>query len=164
MSIIVDIEEALKDRLAADIEGVAALTKVMVKADGSQVTVPIRIESYPKQPSEQILIALASSGAVVVRYTGSSYSSRRDVAGVISVQDRTMRYEVLVFSDTLQARDTGSGIYELLDLVALRLIGHKPDCCIDGIELERDDYVEERKGSWTYGILLTVKSQIEGVA
>ena len=163
MSSIVAIEEAIKDRLGAEIEGVPALVKLMPQLDGSLIDVPIRIESYPKQPSEQILIALAASGAVVVRYTGSAYSTRRDVAGTISVQDRTMRYEVLVFSDTLQARDTGSGIYELLDLVALRLIGHKPDCCIDGIELERDDYVEERKGSWTYGILLTVKTQIEGV-
>jgi hypothetical protein len=162
MSIIVAIEEALKDRLAADIQGLAALEKVMAKPDGSQVTVPIRIESYPKQPSEQILLALASSGAVVVRYTGSGYSPRRDV-GTVSVQDRTMRYEVLVFSDTLQARDTGSGIYQLLDLVALRLIGHKPAGCVDGIELERDDYVEERKGSWTYGILITLKTQIQGV-
>ena len=68
---ITDIEDAIKARLSAVITGVPNLVKVMPKADGSTVDVPVRIESYPRQPSEQTLVALASSGAVVVRYTGS---------------------------------------------------------------------------------------------
>ncbi len=157
---ITRIEESIKTRLGAVITGVPNLVKVMPKTDGSTVEVPVKIDSYPRQPSEQILVSLASSGAVVVRYTGSKYLAKR-VVGSITVQDRTMMYECLVFSDSLQARDTGTGIYELLDLAALRLIGYKPDGAVDGIELVQDDYVEERKGSWTYGILVSVKTQIQ---
>lgn len=163
MSAIVEIEDALKDRLAATIEGVPDLVRMMRKADGSLESVPVKIESYPKQPSEQLLLTLAESGSVVVRYTGSKYSVRRDV-GLVSVQDREMVYEVLVFSKSLQDRNSGTGIYELLDLVGLRLIGHKPGGCVDGVELLQDDYLEERKGSWTYGLLVSVKTQIERVS
>ncbi len=158
MSVIVDIEEALKDRLGATIAGVPALVRLMRKTDNSVEAVPVKIESYPKQPSDQLLLTLAESGAVVVRYTGSTYSARRDV-GAVSVQDRVMVYEVLVFSKSLQDRNSGAGIYELLDLCALRVIGYKPAGCVDGIELIRDDYVEEQKGSWTYGLLFSVKTQ-----
>ncbi|NMW18035.1 MAG: hypothetical protein HKK66_03215 [Chlorobiaceae bacterium] len=162
-SVIDDIEGALKSRLQEEITGLPALVKTLQKPDGTTVDVPVKVESYPRQPSEQLLVTLATSGALVVRYTGSKYSRKREVCG-ITVQDRTMGYEVLVFSDSLLARDTGAGIYELLDLAALRLIGFLPDGCVDGVELERDDYVEERKGAWTYGILLSVKTQTRRVA
>jgi Gp37 protein len=162
VSVIVDIEDALKDRLAATIAGVPDLVRQMRKADGTLEAVPVRIESYPKQPSEQLLLTLAESGAVVLKYTGSKYSARRDV-GTVSVQDREMVYDVLIFSKSLQDRNSGSGIYELLDLAALRLIGYKPAGCVDGVELLQDDCMEERKGSWTYGLLVSVKTQIERV-
>ena len=162
-SLITDIEESIKARLGAEITDVPPLVKIMRKLDNSTVEVPVRIESYPRNPSEQVLITLATSGAIVVRYTGSKYSAKREVCG-ITVQDRTMVYEVLVFSESLQVRDTGSGIYELLDLSGLRLIGYKPEGCVDSIELVQDDYVEERKGFWTYGILVCVKTQIEKVS
>ena len=163
MSTIVEVEEALKARLSATIEGVPDLVRQMRKTDGTLEAVPVKIESYPKQPSEQLLLTLAESGAVVFKYTGSKYSVRRDV-GTVSVQDREMVYDVLIFSKSLQDRNSGSGIYELLDLVALRLIGYKPSVCVDGVELLRDDCMEERKGAWTYGLLVSVKTQIVRVA
>ncbi len=160
MSIIVDVEEALKDRLAAEIEGVPALVKIMPVLDGDPVVAPVRVESYPSNPSEQLLLQLATAGAVVVRYAGSKYGSKR-VAGSIVVQDRTLTYEVQVFSRSLAARDSGAGIYELLDLCALRLIGFLPESCVDGVELVQDDFVTEVKGAWAYGLLVSVKAQIQ---
>ena len=158
---ITEIEEALKSRLMAEIVGLPDLVKSMRMQDGSLSDVPVKVESYPRQPSEQMLISLANTGALVVRYTGSKYGERRSCCCVV-VQDRVMVFEVLVFSESLQARDTGSGIYSLLDIAALRLIGYKPGGCVDGVELLQDDYVEERKGAWSYGLLVSVKTQIEG--
>jgi len=160
VSVIVAIEEAIKDRLQAEIEGVPELIKMMPVLDGDPIVAPVRVESYPSNPSEQLLLQLAQTGAVVVRYVGSKYGSKR-VAGSIVVQDRTMSYEVQIFSRSLAARDSGSGIYELLDICALRLIGFLPAGCVDGGELVQDDFVTEVKGAWAYGIVVNFSSQVE---
>jgi hypothetical protein len=158
--VIVEIEESIKYRLQAEIDGVPALIKMMPVLEGDPVVAPVRVESYPSNPSEQLLLQLAQTGAVVVRYVGSKYGSKR-VAGSIVVQDRTMSYEVQIFSRSLAARDSGSGIYELLDICALRLIGFLPAGCVDGGELVRDDFVTEVKGAWAYGIVVNFSSQVE---
>lgn len=159
MSVIVEIEEAIKGRLRAELDGVPALVRMMPVLDGDPVEVPVKVESYPSSPSEQLLLQLAQTGAVVVRYMGSRYGSKR-VVGAIVVQDRTMSYEVQIFSRSLAARDSGSGIYELLDICALRLIGFLPAGAVDGGVLVQDDFVAEVKGAWAYGIVVSFASQI----
>jgi len=158
---IVAIEESIKARLQAEIAGVPALVKLMPVVEGSAVEAPVKVESYPSNPSEQLLNTLASTGAVVVRYVGSKYGDRRDVGSII-VQDRTMSYEVQVFSKSLQAGNSGGGIYELLDICALRLIGYKPNVAgvVDGGVLVQDDYVTEVKGAWAYGLMVSFNAQI----
>ena len=157
---ITHIEESIKSRLGAEIEGVPALVKQMPVIDGSVVEAPVKVESYPSNPSEQLMLQLAQTGAVVVRYVGSKYGAKR-IAGLITVQDRTMSYEVQVFSRSLQARDSGVGIYELLDICVLRLIGFLPSGCVDGGELVQDDIIGEVNGAWAYGFIVNFTTQIQ---
>ncbi len=161
MTTIKQIEDAVKVRLSAEITGITPLQKAMRKPDGTVEMVPVKVESYPKNPNEQTLLMLAESGAIVVRYAGSKFGVRREVCS-LSVQDRTMFFDVLVFSKSLR-EDGGAGIYELLDGVALRLTGFLPAGAVDGIELVQDESIEERKGAWSYGLLVSVKTQIERV-
>jgi hypothetical protein len=155
---IAAIEQALKDRLLEDIDGIDQLVKLVTKPDGTKVEVPVQVKSYPRKPSEQTLKTLSSAGAVLVRYAGSKYGKSRKGSGWI-VQDREMIFEVLCISDSLLAEDAHVGIYALLDNCGDRLIDYQPTGSVAGIELVQDDYLSERSGSWEYGILVSVKTQ-----
>lgn len=164
MGQIADIEQALIDRLRAEIEGVDPLVKSLAGPDGSVVDVPVQIKSYPSSPTESTLKTLAAAGAVLVRYTGSRYAKPRQGTGWM-VQDRSMLFEVLAVADSLLPAAASSGIYRLLDVAALRLIGHVPEGATGMIELVQDDYVAETKGSWEYGLIVSVPAQLRmGVA
>lgn len=152
------VEDAIKDRLMAEIAGVEALKKSVPKPDGSTADVRVQVKSYPKKPTETLLKTLAAAGAVLVRFAGSKYGKIRE-AGTRQVQDRTMFFEVLTVDDSLRAEDAHGGIYELLDLCGERLMGFTPAGCTSGIELVSDEYLSENNGAWEYGILTSVKAQ-----
>ena len=158
MSGISVVEDAIKDRLMAEIEGVETLKKSVPKPGGSTADVPVQVKSYPKKPTETLLKTLAAAGSVLVRFAGSKYGKIRE-AGALQVQDRTMFFEVLVVEDSLRAEDAHGGIYELLDLCGERLMGFTPTGCTSGIELVSDEYLSENNGAWEYGILTSVKAQ-----
>lgn len=153
------VEDAIKDRLTAEIAGVADLVRSVPKPDGSSVQVPVQVKSYPKKPSEQTLKSLAAAGAVLVRYAGSKFSKLRK-SGDIAVQDETMFFEVLTIADSLRAEDAHEGVYEFLDVCKVRLINYKPPGCVAGIELIDANYLSEKNGAWEYGLLVNVKAQI----
>jgi hypothetical protein len=161
MGQITDIEQALITRLQAELgeDGPALITRSMAGPAGTPVTVPVPIKSYPSKPNDQALKTLASSGAVLVRYFGSKYGSPRYPEGLM-VQDRAMLFEVHTVSETLIPEAASSGIYDMLDLAALRLIGHQPDGACGYIELVQDDYVMEKGGAWEYGLIVSVPVQI----
>ncbi len=150
---IVTVEESIKDRLGAEIEGVAPLERSMRKADGSVVMVPLQVESFPNKLTALKLKTLSAVGAVLVRYMGSRYGP---LVGV--EQERLMAFEVVVVSDSLRAEDAHVGCYEMLDLALERLIGFKPVDCRGGVELFEDQFLEELEGTWQYGAQVRVKS------
>ena len=155
---ITSIEDALKTRLAEDIDGIDPLQRMMAKPGGQSVAVPVKISSYPRKPTESVLKSLSASGAVLVRYAGSRFGKMRVGDGWV-VQDREMLFEVLCVSDSLLAEDAHVGIYALLDNAEDRLMGYQPDGAVSGIEIVQDDYVSERSGSWEYGVMVSVKTQ-----
>ncbi len=156
------MELALIARLQADLgeDGPAAITRTMAGPDGNPITVPVQIKSYPSKPNDLTLKTLAASGAVLVRYSGSKYGSPI-VGKDWLVQDRAMLFEIHTVSETLLPEAALSGIYEMLDLAALRLVGHKPAGACSLIELAQDDYVMEKGGSWEYGLIVSVPTQIK---
>lgn len=155
---IEDIEQRIIERLGADIDGIDPITRTRATADGGTIEAPVQIKSYPSLPTDALLKTLSAAGTVLVRYTGSRYSKPRRGIGFF-VQDRTMLYEVMCLSDSLLPSSAASGIYRMLDLAADRLIGHRPEGAIDDIELVQDEYVGETRGSWEYGIIISVKTQ-----
>jgi hypothetical protein len=161
MGMINNIEQALITRLQDDLgaTGPDQITRSMAGPAGTPVTVPVPIKSYPSKPNDLTLKTLASSGAVLVRYSGSKYGSPRYPEGLM-VQDRVMLFEVHTVSETLLPEAASSGIYDILDLAALRLIGHKPAGSCGCIELVQDDYVMEKGGAWEYGLIVSVPVQI----
>ena len=162
MGQITDIEQALIARLQADLgeDGPAVITRTMAGPDGDPIEVPVQIKSYPPKPNDLTLKTLAASGAVLVRYSGSKYGAPIVGQGWM-VQDRAMLFEIHTVSETLLPAAASSGIYEMLDLAAVRLIGHRPDSACGLIELVQDDYVLEKGGSWEYGLIVSVPTQIK---
>lgn len=154
MGQIRDIELQLQERLLAQIAGVDRLSKQTAGLHG-RVDVPLKVASYPKKPTESSLKTLAAAGAVLTRFVGSKYGTPRKVGEQV-IQDRVMVYEVLVVSDSLLSDDAAAGIYDVLDVAADRLIGFTPSSAVAGVVLLRDDYVSERDGAWTYGILIAL--------
>ena len=155
---IEQIELGIIERLGADIDGVDPITRQRATIDGGSVAAPVQIKSYPAIPSESSLKSLSASGALLVRYTGSRYGKARSGTGFF-VQDRTMLFEVVCVSESLLPASMASGIYRMLDLAALRLIGFRPDGAVGDIELVQDDYLAETKGTWEYGVVVAVKTQ-----
>jgi hypothetical protein len=158
MGITEQIELGIIDRLGAAIDGIESITRQRATSDGRFIDAPVQIKSYPAHPNDTSLKSLSASGALLVRYTGSRYGKARKGAGFF-VQDRTMLYEVVCVSESLIPASMSSGIYRMLDLAALRLIGFCPEGAVGDIELVQDDYLSETKGTWEYGIVVSVKAQ-----
>jgi hypothetical protein len=155
---IADIEQGIIARLQAEISGIAQIVKMMAGPDGNPVAVPVQIKSYPPTPNDMTLKTLASAGSVLVRYTGSRYGKARKGTSWM-VQDRMMLFEILIVSDSLLTSASATGIYSMLDLAGTRLMGYQPSGATGVIELVQDDYVAETKGSWEYGLIISVPTQ-----
>jgi hypothetical protein len=160
MGQISEIELELQGRLKAEVQGFANLARLLASPGGGMVEVPVRVASYPKQPTEAGLKSIAAAGAVLTRYVGSRYGLPRRVGGVM-IQDREMSYEVLCVADCLLSEEAARGVYDLLDLAADRLVGFLPAGAVAPVVLSRDAYVQELSGSWAYGLLVSLTAQKE---
>jgi hypothetical protein len=159
MGRITDTEQGIISRLMEEIDGVDPLTRARALGDGTIVQVPVRVESYPANPSAASLKMLSASGAVLVRYAGSKYGEHRRGPGWI-VQDRTMLFEIICIAESLLATNAAAGIYALLDAAALRLLGYAPPGATNVMTLEQDDYLSEAQGAWEYGLIVAVPTII----
>jgi hypothetical protein len=156
MSRIIAIEEAIKDRLGAELTGIPLLARDVDKgASSSVVVVPMKIESFPDRLTADVLKSLAAAGSILVRYVGSRYGKLTGAE-----QSREMIYEVSVFSVLLKASNAHYGCYSMIDAAASRLIGYKPPHCNGSIELVTDSFVEEYGGAWQYVLQIKVTTPV----
>lgn len=143
-SIRAELEARLKADLSAD--GIDPLSAVLHGRD-----VPVRVERFPDDPTEQQLQQLASgAGAVLVRYLGSDYGK---VEG--GAQDRMMLFECEIITMSLAADGGMLGVEELVEKVIERLQGYRPAACWGAGEIRKDGLIEKTARVWRYSVVVS---------
>jgi len=154
---IARVENAIKSRLLDDLTaaGINALVVDRKRPNGSVVSVPVAIESFPDNPTEADLKRFGASGAVLVRYVGSRYGKRKS-----GRQDREMHYELVAVSESLAPKNGHLGCYVILENARSRMQNWIPDGCLDAGYLVEDGYKEQIANVWQYGVTVAFPARV----
>jgi hypothetical protein len=108
----------------------------------------LQVVGFPEKPQEYIL--LHPVGAILVRYSGGSYSNSNEIWFIS--QDKKMEFAITIVARNLRSNN---GIYEILDNVKTSLCGYKIDGCSKLIPT-KEMFISENNGIWQYEISFTL--------
>jgi len=131
---LVTVENDLITKLSTDVSGV-------------------EVRSWPDNPTDYKL--LHPGGALLIRYTGSSYVEPEPNNQKILVHDRLAEWSITIVQKSLKLKKGQQGVYTLIESIRASLSGYTPASLSDASIMYpiRDRFLSESKGFWIYEIV-----------
>lgn len=133
---LITIEDDIIAKLKTDILGVA-------------------VESWPDNPANYQL--LHPTGALLIRYLGSSYLTPEPNSQQKVVHDRASLWEISIMQLSLKETKGHQGIYTLIESVRASLTGYTITSLDDASVMHptSDSFTREVGGTWLYKSIFT---------
>ncbi len=137
-------------------KGIIAQIEQAIVDELQEALPTLKVDAWPDNMARYQL--LHNKGAVLV-----SYRSRSAVDGGFCQNERSLSFGVTVVSRNLRQRDAHQGIYDTLEEIDAVLSAFIPpvDGCSDALEFERDSFVGEDSGIWTYTAIFKINVVFE---